>query len=166
MSARSSQSIPEAALGSHGGFLEQALHHLHHPLVLGRGGGSEGPSTGPYTTHDSHVAGPMSNPTSTVSAVSQREDAPSSIFFHYPLCRGNVPPARWAHAAAAVGSVLWVYGGVGNSVLDGESWSWPSIPAFLWAPCDCAATVQCASSKTSTHFMPILQTYARLIPSP
>ncbi|GFR50878.1 hypothetical protein Agub_g13167, partial [Astrephomene gubernaculifera] len=43
---------------------------------------------------------------------------PASLFFHYPLCRGNVPPARWAHAAAVVDGVLWVYGGVGNSVLD------------------------------------------------
>lgn len=31
---------------------------------------------------------------------------------------GNVPPARWAHAAAVVGNIVWVYGGVGNSVLD------------------------------------------------
>jgi N-acetylneuraminic acid mutarotase len=43
---------------------------------------------------------------------------PQSLFFQYPVCGGTVPSARWAHASAAVGSLMYFYGGVGNTILD------------------------------------------------
>ncbi|GBF92507.1 hypothetical protein Rsub_04611 [Raphidocelis subcapitata] len=41
-----------------------------------------------------------------------------TLLFSFPVTGGNVPVARWAHAAAAVGSLLFAYGGVGQVVLD------------------------------------------------
>ena len=55
--------------------------------------------------HGGHAAAPDS-------------DAPNSVFFQFPLCSGSAPAARWAHSAVLVGSLMYVYGGVGSSVLD------------------------------------------------
>ena len=41
-----------------------------------------------------------------------------SILYAFPLCGGTVPLARWAQASAAVGPVVYFYGGVGHGVLD------------------------------------------------
>lgn len=43
---------------------------------------------------------------------------PRSVFFQYPLCGGIAPIPRWAHSAVAIGSKIYIYGGVGTTVLD------------------------------------------------
>lgn len=59
---------------------------------------------------------------------------PESVFFEYPVPCSVLPPARWAHSAVAVRSCLFVYGGIGQSVLD-DLWvldsrtlSWRLLP--------------------------------------
>lgn len=42
---------------------------------------------------------------------------PRSVFYQYPVCRGTAA-ARWAHSAAVAGTSVYVYGGVGASVMD------------------------------------------------
>ncbi|GLI61557.1 hypothetical protein VaNZ11_003952 [Volvox africanus] len=118
----SSLGLAEIGTGSTGGFggfdvgTFAGPQHLLHPLRLGAaaGSGAEG-SVQTFNSFHTHMSGAASTGGTSTSAV---DNTPTSFFFHYPLCRGNVPPARWAHAAAVVGSVMWVYGGVGNSVLD------------------------------------------------
>ncbi|GBF91354.1 hypothetical protein Rsub_04094 [Raphidocelis subcapitata] len=48
----------------------------------------------------------------------QEAGAEETVLFSFPATGGTPPVARWAHAAAAVGSLLFAYGGVGQVVLD------------------------------------------------
>jgi len=41
-----------------------------------------------------------------------------AIVYHQPVCSGVIPVARWGHSSATVGSCMYVFGGVGQSILD------------------------------------------------
>lgn len=41
-----------------------------------------------------------------------------AIAYHGPVCSGTIPVARWGHASATVGTSLWIFGGVGQSILE------------------------------------------------
>jgi N-acetylneuraminic acid mutarotase len=64
------------------------------------------------------------------NAAAPDSEAPNSVFFQFPLCSGVVPSARWAHSACLVGSLMFVYGGVGSSVMD-DLWML-DIETMVW----------------------------------
>lgn len=84
---------------------------------------------------------------------------PAHLAYHVPVVSGTVPVARWAFASAVVGSFMYVYGGVGPSVLsdlavlDGELMVWRSLtPTAARGPKDrpdkLHAAAMCALGNT------------------
>jgi hypothetical protein len=52
--------------------------------------------------------------------------AAPSIVYHQPVCSGTIPVGRWGFCSAVVGSSIFVFGGVGPSILDDLA-----FPAFF-----------------------------------
>lgn len=55
---------------------------------------------------------------SLLQATPQAPSAAPSIVYHQPVCSGTIPVGRWGFASAAVGSRVYVFGGVGPTILD------------------------------------------------
>lgn len=99
--------------------------HLH---FRRRDGGATGGTTGPGdTSADGSAAGPGPGSAGLMfyAGGGSGSEVPSSMFFHFPVCRGSAPPARWAHSAVVVAGggghgtdELFVFGGVGHSMMD------------------------------------------------